>query len=138
MAKRELKMHLKRDDSDVLSDYSARCGIITENSTDDPEAITCQHCSGFYRTNLEWYSQVKNGALVNRGQTGEGDLYTRSDVEAGLKRLGWSDAAIMQILMNTKIFRDTLLPGDSVDPWQEQFMGVRVHPGGPVSNRAQR
>lgn len=125
---RVLKTHLLRPDTDPKI---SMCGIITENSTDDPELITCQHCSGFYRTNMEWYSQVRNKAVASRTQTGEGDLYTRLDVEAGLLRLGWSTPAIKQLLDNTQIFRNIMIDGEKVDSWKEALMGVRVHPGGP-------
>lgn len=132
---RELKMHLLRPNNNDHLGKSlgwTACGIITESSTKDPEAVTCKHCSGFYRTNLEWYSQVKNRAVEGRGQTGDGDLYTRSDLEAGLARMGWSMAAIKSILDNTPIFRSGIMPVESPDPWvMVSKMGLRISPGGP-------
>ena len=117
---RELKIHLLRSETRV-----ALCGKVTENSTTDPEEVTCKSCSGMYRTNMEWYSQVRNKAVESRGQSGEGDLYTRSDLEAGLARIGWTKAAIRQVLNETQIFRDVVLAGDSLDPWEMAKMGVR-------------
>lgn len=121
---RELKVHLLRpSENNILK--LAMCGKITVEMTEDPESVTCKSCSGMYRTNVEWYSQVKNNVLVGRGGAGSGDLYTRSDLESGLRRLGWSESAISQILNNTEIFRDWALPGDKLDPWEMRRKLVR-------------
>jgi hypothetical protein len=122
---RELKIHMLRPQED--SNLSM-CGITSENMTRDPETVTCKHCSGFYRTNMEWYSQVRNRGVAALGQTGEGDLYTRQDLEAGLARLGWTPTAINEVLSNTKLFRNVFLHSEVPDPWQQQVMGVRTHP----------
>jgi hypothetical protein len=120
---RELKIHMLRPDYDSVT---ALCGKVTENSTTDPETVSCKSCSGMYRTNMEWYSQVHNRAVEARGQSGEGDLYTRRDLEAGLARLGWSDTMIAEVLNKTSLFRDVFLASEKPDPWQQEFMGVRV------------
>lgn len=124
---RQLKTHLLRPDT---MPAISMCGIYTENSTTDPEMISCQHCSGFYRTNMEWYSQITNKTIASRGTTGEGDLYTRGDVEAGLRRLGWTPTMIKEVLDNTPLFRNVFLHSETPDPWKQQSMGVRVSPGG--------
>lgn len=131
---RELKIHLLRpDNNEKLGEHMhlTMCGIITESSTTDPEVVSCKHCSGAYRTNMEWYSQVKNKAMEARATTGEGDLYTRQDLEAGLVRLGWTTSAVREVLDNTNLFRNVFLATEQPDPWQLQSMGVRVSPGGP-------
>lgn len=126
MAKRELKVHLLRPRKKYEPKHNqALCGKITENSTTDAESVSCKSCSGIYRTNMEWYSQVRNKAVESRRQSGEGDLYTRSDLEAGLARIGWTNAAIRQVLNETQVFRDVVLAGDSLDPWEMAKMGVR-------------
>lgn len=124
---RELKIHLLRPtENNILS--LSMCGKITENNTSDPELITCKSCSGMYRTNVEWYSQVKNKNMVARAETGEGDLYTRQDLEAGLSRLGWTESMILIVLDDTKLFRNVPLPGEmtSASAWQQTLMGVRT------------
>lgn len=120
---RELKMHLYKPDvmPGVPSDYRALCGKVTENGTTDPEQISCNTCSGIYRTNVEWYSQVKNKAVEAVGPTGSGDLYTRQDVEMGLIRLGMTAPAIKVILDKTSLFRNVFLEEErnpEVDPWR--------------------
>lgn len=100
-----LKIHLLRPDCTSL----AMCGKITENSTTDPETISCKTCSGLYRTNMEWYSQLRNKQLETTDVTGKGDIYTRLDVEAGLKRLGWQESAIAELLDKTSVFRNVFL-----------------------------
>lgn len=129
---RVLKIHLLRPEPFPSETKTSMCGIVTESITQDPELITCQHCSGFYRTNMEWYSQVKNRVVEGRGRSGEGDLYTRQDLEAGLARLGWSDSAIAQVLNFTQLFRNIPLGGDSLSERQERLMGVHVHPNGKM------
>lgn len=128
---RELKIHLLRPSEKGLETNISMCGIVTENSTTDPEAITCKHCSGFYRTNVEWYSQITNRTIEARGMTGEGDLYTRGDLEAGLSRLGWTAPMIKEVLDKTSLFRNVFLATETPDPWRQSQMGVRVSPGGP-------
>lgn len=124
---RELKVHLIRPVENNITKI-AMCGKISENNTDDPEAVSCKSCSGMYRTNMEWYSQVRNRGVAACGQTGEGDLYTRQDLEAGLARLGWTATAIREVLSNTNLFRNVFLHSEIPDPWQQQAMGVRTHP----------
>lgn len=128
---RELKVHLLREADTVFEVGMALCGKKTENSTEDPETVSCKSCSGMYRTNMEWYSQVRNKAVESRGQSGEGDLYTRSDIEAGLGRLGWSPTMIAEVLDKTSLFRDVYIRTDVVDPWAvANEMGIRTNPGG--------
>lgn len=105
---RQLKTHLYKPEVEVgvPSDYRALCGKVTENGTTDPEQISCNTCSGIYRTNVEWYSQVKNKAVTAKNDTGEGDIYTRGDVESGLMRLGFGYGTITAILNKTTIFRN--------------------------------
>lgn len=122
---RELKVHLVRLEEDQKDDQYLEkvkalslCGIMTENMTNDVEAVSCKTCSGIYRTNVEWYSQVQNGALTSRTNTGSGDIYTRQDLFSGLLRLGWGMTAIREILDNTNIFRDVFLESETnPDPW---------------------
>lgn len=128
---RALKTHMYKPDYEK-GDLRALCGKVSENTTSDPEAVSCNTCSGIYRTNLEWYSQVRNKAVEGKGANGDFDLYTRRDIEAGLMRLGWSRAAVFEILTKTHVFRDVILLSESPDPWtMENKMGVRVSPGGP-------
>ena len=112
MAKRELKIHMLRpQEGQIMDPYTALCGKITANhGTTDPETVSCKSCSGIYRTNMEWYSQVKNRHMVAKDNTGSGDIYTRQDVEAGLIRLGWREHAIREVLDQTNIFRNICIP----------------------------
>ena len=100
---RERKIHLFKNDGTLV----ALCGKVTwDYTTEDPEIISCKSCSGMYRTNMEWYSNVRNKHLESKDATGSGDIYTRQDVEAVLMRLVFREHAIESILDDTKIFRN--------------------------------
>lgn len=108
---RKLKLHLLRPDESVR----AMCGKVTESASHDHEQTSCKTCSGMYMTNMEWYSRIRNKHVEPVGDTGEGDIYTRSDLEAGLFRMGWGNIMVTEILDNTKIFRNVAI-GREVNP----------------------
>lgn len=117
MGNRKLKIHLYRDEDTSL----ALCGKTTESGSTDHEETSCNTCSGIYSTNMEWYSKIRNRHMVAKAETGEGDIYTRSDLEAGLMRMGWGFTFINEILDNTKLFRNVALDGEARikdDPWK--------------------
>ena len=117
MGNRVLKIHLYRDEDTSL----ALCGKTTESGSTDHEETSCNTCSGIYSTNMEWYSKIRNRHMEPKNDTGSGDIYTRSDLEAGLMRMGWGSTFINEILDNTKLFRNVALDREirlADNPWE--------------------